>query len=198
MLVIGLVFLGLVIGVAAVVWHVHGPIGIDESWDFLKAQHPLRWRGAGRLTWPGSPPVVAFAVACLTVACAVRRDWFALGLCAAGPATAAILVELVAKPLVDRTIGHALAYPSGHVTLSSALATLVVVLVYRWYGGRAATLVGAVMACVPLVVGVGVVRRGWHYPTDVVGAFGLGVGTVLLVAVVLSVLWPDLPDAADG
>src|SRR5206468_3648905 len=90
--------------------------------------------------------------------------------------------------IVDRTMGSGLAYPSGHVTGAAALATVAVLLAHRQWGRRAARSVAVAAATLPLVVGAGVVRLGWHYATDVVGGAAVGTATVLSVAVAFSLL----------
>jgi undecaprenyl-diphosphatase len=114
-----------------------------------------------------------------TVAFAARRRGTTL-LCLVGPALAG-LCELLAKPVVDRLNDGSLSYPSGHATLAAALATLIVIVAHQ-LGGRKTALAAAPSAALPLIVSVAVVRLGWHYPTDVIGGIGLGVGVVCAAA----------------
>lgn len=178
---------------SALVWHVRGPISIDDTVRYLAPSWGYRWTFFARLTWPGSVEFVAFSVVVLTLLELWRRDWFAAALCLTGPALAAFLVEYVAKPTIDRRIGNALSFPSGHTTLVSALATLLVLLAYRLGGPRVAAAAVVPVAVLVTSVAVGVVQMDWHYLTDAVGGMALGVGAVLAVAVTLSALWPRHP-----
>ena len=113
-----------------------------------------------------------------------RRDRLAFALCLAGPVLAMTLA-LIAKPLVNRTQDSVFSFPSGHATVAAALATLVLVLIARWYGPRALLRWGPVVIAVPLAVGFAVVRLDWHYLTDALGGFALAVAAVLFVAAAL-------------
>ncbi len=97
--------------------------------------------------------------------------------CLVGPPVALLVAEVVAKPLVGRTFGGALTYPSGSVVGAAALATAVVVVTPpRW---RPLTVVlGGLYA---LWVAVAVVALRWHYPTDALAGLALGAGVVALV-----------------
>jgi membrane-associated phospholipid phosphatase len=185
-----LLAVAVVIGV--LVWHANGPTALDHTPYVLTPRMNQRWPFFARLTFPGSPAYVALGAGVIFLIACVRRDWFAAAMCALGPATAAFLVEVVAKPLVDRQKGHAPSYPSGHTTLAAALAALAVVVAYRLGGPRLAAAVALPAACVPLVVSLGVVRLGWHYASDAAGGIALGAGAVLATAVVLSAIWPRM------
>jgi len=111
-----------------------------------------------------------------------RRDRWAALLSAVAPVLAVALVDVLAKPLVGRHHGPALAFPSGHATVAAAAATLVLVLLNRWYGWRRALSWLPAVAVLPLAVGTGVVRLGWHYPTDVVGGVAFGSAVVVALA----------------
>jgi len=111
-----------------------------------------------------------------------RGDRWATLLSVVAPALAVAIVDVVAKPLVGRHHGTALAFPSGHATLATAAATLVLVLLNRWYGWRRALRWLPAVAVLPLAAGGGVVRLGWHYPTDVVGGVAFGSAVVVALA----------------
>jgi membrane-associated phospholipid phosphatase len=124
----------------------------------------------------GSPAVLVGG--CLVGALiVVRRDRMRAVACLLGPLVAAVLVELVLKPLVGRHFEGVLTYPSGTVTDVSAVATAWVVAVPR----RARPLVIVVGTVAVVLTAVAVTGLRWHYPTDVLGGIVLGVGTVLLV-----------------
>jgi membrane-associated phospholipid phosphatase len=96
--------------------------------------------------------------------------------CLLGPPLALLVCEVVVKPLVGRTLGGALSYPSGSTVGAAALATVAVLATpARW---RPLTAVlGAVYA---IWMAVAVVALRWHYPTDAIAGLAFGVGFVLL------------------
>ena len=105
------------------------------------------------------------------------------------PLGAAVLTELVAKPIVDRTlVTTAPVYPSGHVTGAAAVAAVSVALAYRYSGRRAAVAVAPVAALLPLLVSVGVVGRAYHYATDAIGGLAVGVATAIVAVLVIDAL----------
>jgi membrane-associated phospholipid phosphatase len=130
----------------------------------------------------GTMAIAAAVALTLVVVAGRRRDWWAAALCVVGPALALVLVDLSAKPLVGRYHGRGLTFPSGHATTAAAAATLVVVLLDRWHGWRRALCWAPAAALLPLVAGAGVVRLGWHYPTDVIGGIAFGAAVVVALA----------------
>jgi membrane-associated phospholipid phosphatase len=126
-----------------------------------------------RLRYPTVIVVGAIAAAAVTV----RRDRPRALACLVGPPLALLVAELVAKPLVGRTLGGNLSYPSGSTVGAAALATAAVLATpARWRGIAAA--LGAGYA---LWMTVAVVSLQWHYPTDALAGLALGVGTMLLI-----------------
>jgi len=126
----------------------------------------------------GNPlTIVALVLILVAVLVFLNRPAAAL-LALAGPAIAAILTELVLKPLVGRRLDGGLAYPSGHTTAIFSVALVVVVVMLGAASGPIwPRVIGAVAALgVAGAVGVALVVAGFHYPTDVVG--GAGVATV--------------------
>ncbi len=126
--------------------------------------------------------VVVLAGVCLALG---RRR---LALLAVGGPVAAGLTTTVLKPVIERTKNGDLAYPSGHMSAATALAVVVALLlvslvgVRRW--GAVGILVG-VPAAVGAVVGVSMTVTNYHYLTDAVGGFCVGLAVVLSLAVVL-------------
>jgi undecaprenyl-diphosphatase len=119
-----------------------------------------------------------------------RRDRRLAAFCLLAPGLALVVTEWALKPLVGRTLRGGLAYPSGHTTATFAAGTLLVLLAYRWGGVRRAA-VTAVLWLVPVATLVlFLLDRRLHYPTDMLGGVGIGVGVPLLVAAAM------LPDAA--
>ncbi len=135
-----------------------------------------------RLVAYGSILFAALLVLSLAAMAVRRRDPWAAVLSLVAPLLAVTLVDVLAKPLVGRYHGAALAFPSGHATGAAATAALVLVLLNRWYGWRCAVRWMPVVALLPLAVGTGVVRLGWHYPTDVVGGVAFGAAVVVALA----------------
>nr|WP_244969745.1 phosphatase PAP2 family protein [Nocardia cerradoensis] len=79
------------------------------------------------------------------------------------------------KPLWDRHLQHYLAYPSGHTVQFVAIATgvLLVAATVRWR-----IVIGVLAALALAAVAVGMVGRGYHYPTDVVGGTAFAIAAV--------------------
>jgi membrane-associated phospholipid phosphatase len=96
--------------------------------------------------------------------------------CLLGPPLALLVCELVVKPLVGRTLGGSLSYPSGSAVGAAALATAAVLATpTRWRPFTA--VLGGVYA---VWMAVAVVALGWHYPTDALAGLSFGAGVVLL------------------
>lgn len=116
------------------------------------------------------------ALACLGL---LLSDWRRGAAYAIGALSTLVIAQWCAKPLVGRHLGSALSYPSGHVTgLSLLIVTALVCVPRRW---RAS--VASVGALIDLVACIAVVRIGWHYPTDALGAVALTAGMGLLANV---------------
>jgi membrane-associated phospholipid phosphatase len=80
-------------------------------------------------------------------------------------------------------------FPSGHAGAAVALygcVALIVLRELRWQHRRTAVALAAVLAVVPLAVGLSRMYRGMHFPTDVLAGAATGAGWLgLVVAVVL-------------
>jgi membrane-associated phospholipid phosphatase len=102
---------------------------------------------------------------------------------------ASVLTEWVLKPIVERTRGGSLSYPSGHATGIFAVATVVVVLVLDGVPPRlpvAARLTGAIGAlALATVVAAASVAVGDHYATDTLGGACVAVATVLIIGLIV-------------
>ena len=141
-------------------------------------------RVARAVTLFGSPGLVAVAALGIGLGCLLCRRPRAALLAVGGPGLTG-LVTTFGKPVVDRTIGHGLAFPSGHTGGATSLTLVVGLLAAAALGlGPRATaalaLPGAALA--GGAVGTGMVVLGSHYPTDVVGGFCVAVAAVLGVA----------------
>lgn len=103
-------------------------------------------------------------------------------LCLLSPVMALALTDWVLKPLFDRHMGTALAYPSGQTSVTCAVGTVLTLLAYR-RGGLRRALVVAVLVLIPIVAGMlFLLDTRLHYPTDILGGTGLGIGLALLFA----------------
>jgi membrane-associated phospholipid phosphatase len=159
---------------------------LDRVVDTLPGQHV-----AAAVAQLGSPPVVIVAAVVVALICLVGGHVRGAVLALGGPGLTG-LVTTFGKPVVDRTIGGTgYAFPSGHTGGSTSLALVVALLVAAaWSLGRRSTALFATVCAVGAggAVGTGMVVRGSHYPTDVVGGFCTAVASVLAVALVLDVL----------
>ena len=102
---------------------------------------------------------------------------------AVAPVLAVLIVQDIAKPLVDRhnALSGGLSYPSGTVAAVAALATACTLVM----PGRCRLPV-ALLGCLATVgTGAAVVVLRWHYPTDALGGVAVGVGSVLVTDALL-------------
>jgi membrane-associated phospholipid phosphatase len=101
---------------------------------------------------------------------------------AAAPVLAVLIVQDIAKPLVDRhTLSGGLSYPSGTVAAVAALATAFTLVVPR----RARFPVGLLGCLATAGTGAAVIVLQWHYATDALGGAAVGIGSVLVVDALL-------------
>lgn len=171
----GLLALAALAGLAFV--HRPWPNGLDVLGDtLLPADAASRW--ANDLVTAGSISVLLVGVAVLFVV-GVTRDWVRAVACAVAPVVAVLVVQEVAKPLVDRHIGvgGAPSYPSGTVTAVTALATAAVLVTPRLL--RAFTALAGLLVVTGTCAAVVVLR--WHYPTDALGGVLVGSGAVFFL-----------------
>ena len=135
----------------------------------------------------GDPVPVVVLMAVLAAAAWWWRGGRGLALALVAPAAAMIITSLVLKPIVGRTRGHELSFPSGHTTAVASIAAAAGILVL---GAPALAptvrrVVSLALGVLVLVVGVCLVGRGYHYPTDVVGAVGVVLALVPPAALVV-------------
>lgn len=150
----------------------------------LPADYAAGW--AHDVTRLGSLPTLLVGALVLLVV-GLLRDWIRGMACAAGPLVAALVVQDAAKPLVDRHLSTAggASYPSGTVTVVTALSTAAVLVVPPLLRGL--TLLVAVVAVAATCAAVVVLR--WHFPTDALGGVCVGAGIVLLLDGLLHAGW---------
>jgi membrane-associated phospholipid phosphatase len=135
----------------------------------------------------GDPVPVVVLTAVLAAAAWWWRGPRGLALALVAPAISMIFTSLVLKPIVGRTRGHELSFPSGHTTAVAALAVTAVILVLGT-PGLAPTrrrVVSTALGALVVVVGVCLVGRDYHYATDVVGAVGVVLALVPPTALVV-------------
>jgi membrane-associated phospholipid phosphatase len=134
------------------------------------------------LTWLGGPGPVTFITALIALACARARWWRGVALAVLTIPAASGLTEGILKPAISRTIGGLFSLPSGHTTAVFSMATVGAVLLARARRGRLLTVAAYIMAA---AVAVAMVAQGFHYFTDTIAGVGVGVGTVLIGALLI-------------
>ena len=142
----------------------------------------------------------ALMVAALVAACLASRRRTGAVLAAVAEPVAIVLAEYVLKPLVARTHGGSLTFPSGHATALFALAVTVAVLLADPPRGRwpAAARVLAVLAALlgASAVALAMVAMDAHYITDAIGGAAFGTGVTLACALILDRLVARRPPPA--
>lgn len=161
---------------AAVDAHVRSGLGHYEQPTHLLA-------GLGGLV-----PVTVMTAA-LVLACLVTRRRRGAALAGLAVPAAVALTEYALKPVVGRTIRGNPCFPSGHAAALFALAAICAVLLT---GPARPRLPGAVRlllvlgaALVAAAVAIAMVARGYHYFTDTVAGTAVGIGMVLLTALLI-------------
>ena len=117
----------------------------------------------------------------------ILRDRVRAVACAMAPVLAVLIVQDIAKPLVDRhsELSGGLSYPSGTVAAVAALATAFTLVM-----PARTRLPVAMLGCLAMVgTSAAVVVLRWHYPTDALGGAAVGVGSVLAVDAVVRGAW---------
>lgn len=134
----------------------------------------------------GDPTPVVVMVAVLAVALAALRRWRLALLALLAAPTGAAITEWMLKPLFGRTLHRSLTYPSGHSTATCAIALVVVLALLDRRSPRlpvaVAVALSVVVSAVALCVAVALVITDRHYATDTVGGAGVGIATVLILA----------------
>lgn len=134
--------------------------------------------------------VAAAGVLLSVVLAACGRRGFAV--LTAASVLAIPLVTHTGKVLSDRALNGELSFPSGHTAGITAVVTVLALFLVaelppkrRWLAPVAA----AVCAVVPLSVGLAVLVEHFHYPTDVIGGWCVGVATTVGLALGLELYW---------
>ena len=144
--------------------------------------HGLRAAVGEALAALGDPLPVTVLLLLVAAGAWWGRGGRGLALVLVAPPAAMVTTSLVLKPIVGRTRGGELAFPSGHTTAVASLAAVVAVLVASTPALSRAWRRGTLLALglLVLAVGVSLVGRDVHDPSDVLGALG----------VVAAVVWP--------
>jgi undecaprenyl-diphosphatase len=172
------------------VHHQNGAGFMDRKIDHLLhrsiGRHPGLLEPLARLG--DQLPVTLLAVA-LVVVCLLIRRWEGAVLTAVGLSVAIVVTEYLLKPFVGRTLGGGQSFPSGHATGMFALATAFCVLLAAPPYLKVPARLRRVLALLALVIAVSVpvamVGLNHHYFTDIVAGAAVGIGVVLLTALVL-------------
>lgn len=139
--------------------------------------HRFRHNGAMDVLADFANPLSLTVVTLALVGVALHQHRRRLAVIAlAVPPAAYLLVQLI-KPLFGRDKGGALAYPSGHITLTTVVMGFLVVAA----GGAVWAIVMAVGYVALAMVGVGAT---YHYFTDTVGAVFLGTAIVCAASLI--------------
>ncbi|WP_025354309.1 phosphatase PAP2 family protein [Kutzneria albida] len=169
-----------VAALSALTWHGRRGTGLDlavDGWiERTFSQDLLR-----TVVHLADLPVLVGVLALVLVLALVRRDRELALLAVLGPTAAMLLTELVLKPLVHRTYGSWLAFPSGHTTAITATATVLALLAAR-LPLAARTVVHLLLLAAVVVVAIALIGLDYHYFTDTVGGFFVATACVLLVS----------------
>ena len=172
------------------VWIRHG---METSWVDATVnakvvaalgEHPLL---LAVLVWPGEPVPFTAIAAAVALACVLRRWFEGAALVAIAVPLATAVTELVLKPLIGGT-SWGNPFPSGHVTSVVALATALTVLLARAPRGQRLAFASAAFLLAGAVA-IGVIGARMHHFSDGIGGAAAGIGTVLLTAFVLDLLF---------
>lgn len=185
--------------VGVLVAHDSGPTRLDAAaWNAL----PFPWGPAGQsgagakmlkvmdiIRQLGGPLPTTFLTVLLCYCCLAMRRYRAAILVAGTEIVASALTEYLFKPLVGRTLGGSLSYPSGHTTAAFALAMPVVLLLANPPGTRMPRSMRVVLSVITVglasLVAFGMVAWHQHYLTDALGGAAVGVGVTLAVALLI-------------
>lgn len=177
--------------------HYAGTSGscVDARVQHVLSQSPLAdERGLllllGRFADPWS--IGAGGIGVALVAAVLRRPRAVL-LALTAPVFSGALAEWVLKPLVGRTKGLDLAFPSGTTAGAFGLAVTVCVLLAAPAGARHLArgwrvLIALGALGVASSIGVALVLLEWHYATDVIGGAATGISATLATAAAIDLL----------
>jgi membrane-associated phospholipid phosphatase len=188
--------LAILLGIA--LHDVHGPTsiearlfhhytGFDHELHGLSIRPAKRWLLALSVAF-GEPVVFVSSLVALGAVAAVHRRARAAVAAAVAPVIAVLLTDHVGKPITQRLHEAASSYPSGHSTAAAALALTAWLMVRHVTGAAPDRALTALLVAIPVATGVGVVLLHWHYPTDAIGGWAVGAGTVLTCWAALGII----------
>ena len=175
----------------------------DGSYGF---EDPVfRWLGAPSTTstWANlserlaSPPIGAVLVISLVLGIA-RRSLLRVVVYAAIAATAFLISEHVAKPVVQRSYYEELTFPSGSVTAVSATSLAMWLAFYPLIGKTARIITLVIGGAWTLSTALAVVGALWHTPLDVLGSLLLSIGLVTGGAAIFERMTGHIPRPGAG
>lgn len=197
------VAIGLCILIVAVIGtlvaHDGMPSRLDSAvWNAL----PFPWGPAGQtgngarmlkaadiIRQLGGPLPITALTALLCYCCLAMRRYRAAVLVAGSEIVASGLTEFALKPLVGRTLGGSLSYPSGHTCAAFALAVPVVLILASSPDTRMPRSMRIVLSTVTLgtaaLVAFSMVAWHQHYLTDTFGGAAVGTGVALAGAMLI-------------
>lgn len=145
----------------------------------------------------GSPLVSAFAALCIGLYLAYKKQVYRF-LVLAGSMVGAAGLAFIIKSVIERPrpdLWHHMlihetgfSFISGHATMSMALATSLVALLWRTKWRWWTVCLGAIYVA---YVGFSRLYLGAHYPTDVIGGWIVAFAWVLMVVLVLRMLFNE-------
>ena len=193
MLLVGCVAVTVFLGA----WFTHQTRGgrLDDAVDArVEASLGKHWAVLGHVARLGGPLPVTVMTALLLLACVAVRRWRGAALLMIAVPAAAALTEFLLKPLIDRTLGGDLSFPSGHTTGIFTVVAAVTVLLLDPPRPRMPLVLRLLIAlCAYAVAGavaVALVSLHLHYFTDTVGGAAVGTAVVLATAFILDGLIP--------
>jgi len=157
-----MIVLGLAVG--------KGSTPLDDWFDQF-GHTPVRF-----LTYLANPLALA-AVGLTVVGTALYRRWWRFAAVALVLPVAAYLLVQFIKPLFGRMVDDGLAYPSGHITMTTVVLGFFVVIA----GGALWAVLAGVSYVALAMLGVG---STFHYFTDTVGGVLLGTAVVCVASLV--------------
>lgn len=195
-LLVGCVVVTVVIGLLVV--HQSQAGAFDRSADsWLRAAFGGRYRLPHLAADLAEPVQYTLAAAVIVGACLAAGRLRGAVLTAVSLPGAIVVTEFLLKPLVGRTLGGHLVYPSGHASRAFALATVIAVLLLgpqapRWpLPARLALAVTALLVAACVAVAVTAIR--YHYFSDTLGGAAVGAGSVVATALALDWIAATLP-----
>jgi membrane-associated phospholipid phosphatase len=142
----------------------------------------------------GGPVAVTVMITALVLACVVGRRYRKAALVAISVPAAAVITERLLKPLIGQTPSGGMNFPSGHATGMFAVAAAVAVLLVGPSGTAAPRALRRLLSfaafLIAAAVAAGVIGIDVHDFSDTVAGAAVGIGTVLLTALILDLISP--------